>query len=52
MDALLSRQGEFFESVQLKKPSLAETFHIDTDKRIELQESEEIPRLELGHSSG
>lgn len=51
MDALLSRQGDIFESVQLKKPSLAETFHIDTDKMVSLQLSEEITALEINLSS-
>ena len=48
MDALLAKQGELFESVQLKKPSLAETFHIDASKSIfeEVQMSGEIPKFE------
>ena len=48
MDVLIAKQGELFESVQLKKPSLAETFHIDTNKLIceEVQMSGEIPKFE------
>ena len=33
IDALIAKQGEFYESVQLKKPSLYEAFYAITQTR-------------------
>ena len=45
MDALITKQGDLFESVQLKKPTIADTFHLNKTLEGDLRLSDEIPKL-------
>lgn len=45
MDVLIAKQGEFYESVQLKKPTIAEVFDLEQQTLESMPVSTEIPDL-------